>query len=346
MDRPTLNPMLHPGDAPPKPPKPPRLRWISGLFSLVNRVLTFDILRGRPSQVKIEDAPWIIRFIRGLFYRALFAPLVIVILAAALVYTGTHPPKPPQAIDPMSQGIYYDPVNYTSDDGTPLEGWLIPTLDEKVVIEQRDELIRKKRPAVVLVHDFGATRTQMLPLVRPIHNAGYVVLVVSLRGSANAGPGAVGSTFGLRESVDLEGAIDMLRRRPDIDPARIILLGYGTGANAALLAAEEDGNVAGLILDHPVRDVEILVHRHFTPPQPYLQWIAPICKWTFELSYQVDAEDLDFDRHQSTLKRFPTLMIEDAMPNCFEKPSQRKAIEFVNRTIGDKAATAGVELGR
>lgn len=349
MNRPVLNPMLLDGEKPPVP-RPSLLRRGLRFFRIFGgfySVLTFDILRGKPARVKIEDAPWVLRLVRTVFYRALFAPIFIVALAVALVWIGTHPPKPPLSIDPLSQGIYYDPVNYVTDDDIALEGWLVPTLDERVVLLQKENLIRQKRPAVVLVHDYGATRTQMVPLIRPFHTAGYVVLVVSVRGSDVNSPTAPGTTFGLRESGDIAAALDLLRRRPEIDPNRIILLGVGTGGNAALIAAEKDPSIAGLVLDHPIRDVQILVKRHFTPQNPYLDWIGPICKWTFELSYQVDAEDLDFERHEQTLKRVPALMLEESSPTCFTKAGLRRAAAFVDKIIGDKTpATAGTDLNR
>jgi len=38
------------------------------------------------------------------------------------------------------------------------------------------------------------------------------------------------------------------------------------------------------------------------PKREWLKWIRPLCKWTFELSYEVDGEDLDVRRWSKDLK--------------------------------------------
>ena len=86
---------------------------------------------------------------------------------------------------PLIAELWLDPwrLRFLADDGTRLEAWLVPVIDAKRVIAEKEAVIRRKSPAAVLVHDFGATREQMLSLVHPLHDAGFVVLVLSLRGS-------------------------------------------------------------------------------------------------------------------------------------------------------------------
>ena len=69
------------------------------------------------------------------------------------------------------------------------------------MLELKNKVYRGKQPAVLLVHDFNATPSQMVPLVAPLHEQGYEVMVVGLRG---VGRGRVAAqTFGLNESVDV-----------------------------------------------------------------------------------------------------------------------------------------------
>ena len=108
----------------------------------------------------------------------------------------------------------------------------------------------------------------MLPLMRPLHNAGFVVLAVSLRGCGESGPAAV--TFGLNEAQDVQAAVEMLRRRPFVDGNHIGLIGIGTGATACLLAADRDASLHALVLDHPLHNFDEAVAHHLAPEQSYL----------------------------------------------------------------------------
>jgi acetyl esterase/lipase len=245
------------------------------------------------------------RFIRGLLYRLAFVPLLIALAVSGMIYAGSHPFPPPSDLDPTCQGIYYDAATLVTDDGVRLDAWLVPVVDATLVLSQKEEVLRHKQPAVVLVHDFGNRRQQMLPLVRPLHQAGFVVLVIGLRGGSGAG-----STFGLREALDIKAGVEMLRRRPFVDPARIAVVGIGSGASAALLAAKDDPTLAALVLDHPARDASAVVEQHLVPHHPALAWMSPLCKWGFEIAYRVDADDLNLSRFSSVMHSRPVLLLD------------------------------------
>jgi alpha-beta hydrolase superfamily lysophospholipase len=161
----------------------------------------------------------------------------------------------------------------------------------------------------VLAHDDESNRSEMLPLVQPLHDAGFVVLVAGLRTS---GATNVGGTFGLREGADIQAAVELLRRRPGVDPARIAVVGIGTGANAAILAAEADPTIAALVLDRPTRNAGRLMIERLVPPKPWLAWLTPLCRWGFELAYGVDAGDLGLDRHHALLTSRPVLVFDES----------------------------------
>ncbi len=314
--------------------------------SLISRILLADLCFWKAShQLQIEDGSPLARMARGLLYRVLFVPLALVGVVGVLVYLGTHPPRVVSVQDPLSQGIYYDPVNFVTEDGVRLDGWLVPLLDARKVLEKKDQALRMRSPAVILVHDYGGSRSQMLPLIQPLHEAGYVVLAISLRGSG--GLGSAGCTFGLRERADVQAAVEVLRRHPGVDGNRIAILGLGTGANAALMAAEHDSKVAALILDHAVVRVDELISDRLSPPQSWLQWMRPICKWTFELAYRVDAEDLDIKRRSAALTSCPILMFDSAaVPTQSFRPSGVREIrDFLGRHVPPTGEnTAAIEV--
>ena len=138
----------------------------------------------------------------------MFLPVLPLLAAITLVYAGTHPAPPPALSDPSSQGLYYDPVSIISQDGTRLSGWLVPAIDAHRVATQREAALSERRPALVLVHDFGQSPQQMLPLLGPLHDEGYVLLAVCLRGDGI--DHTVGQTFGVSESLDVKAAVELL----------------------------------------------------------------------------------------------------------------------------------------
>jgi pimeloyl-ACP methyl ester carboxylesterase len=226
-------------------------------------------------------------------------------------------------------GVYYDPVTFLSGDGTRLEGWIVPVLDARKVVEQKEAALARKEPAVVLVHDFGRSRQQMLPLIRPLHDAGFVVLAINLRGSGASDIAC--QTFGLKEASDVEAAVELLRRRTYIDPGRVGVIGIGTGANAALIAAQRDPNVAAVVLQDPITQSAEALDHHLGATQPWLRWLDPLCKCSFEISCGVDLDELNISRYHPMMIIRPVLLMDTQMNSArvFNRRGQAMVCDFL-----------------
>jgi pimeloyl-ACP methyl ester carboxylesterase len=313
MQRPIMNPtFFEAGDAAPAPRPRPLLRMARILLRLMRaftRLLFMDpVARLRHRGLKIEDGTTASRIVRGIMYRMAFIPILLALTIALVVYTATHPPQVPSDFDPTSAGIYYDEVTFRTSDGVRLSGWLVPVLDAQRVLRERDELLRQRSPAVVLVHDYASRRQQMLPLVRPLHEAGFVVMVVSLRGCGTSQPTA--QTFGLREALDVKAAVETLRRRSFVDPSKIALVGVGTGATAAIIAAAEDPAVVAVVADSPMPDADAVLTRYVGPQQELLRWMRPLCRWAFEIGFHLDADQLRLANYDELLQSERALLID------------------------------------
>lgn len=314
MQRPVMNPMFmeeNDGTAVPGS-KQKKRRWLHFLKSwmlrglkLAWRLLFTNLFKLDRARLRVEDGTPTQRFIRGLLYRLAFVPIILALFVTTLIFAVTHPPRNVADADPLVQGVYYDPVNFLSEDGTRLEGWLVPVYDAKRVLEEKERALHRKHPAMVLVHDYTGTRQQMLPLVPQLHEAGMVVLVVGLRGTGPSGGSA--QTFGLKEAMDVRAAVDMLRRRSYVDPSRVSVMGIGAGANAAVIAAEQDGNIAALILDRPIESFEAAITSRLGDDRKWVDVLMPLFKWTFEAMYHVDADDLDVGQFAAVTSSRPTL---------------------------------------
>lgn len=313
MQRPVMNPMfMEEKDAAAAGKKKPRARWYRVAWTwllwglkLAWRLMCTRLIKRNQARLRIEDGTPVQRIIRAVLYRLAFVPVVLVLFVTALVFAVTHPPRAAAEGDPLVAGIYYDPVNFLSEDGTRLEGWLVPVYDAKRVLEEKERALHRKHPAIVLVHDYTGTRQQMLPLVPRLHEAGMVVLVVGLRGT---GPSSgSGQTFGLKEAQDVRAAVEMLRRRTYVDPKRVSVMGTGSGANAAVMAAREDAAIASLILDRPIESFEGAMASRLGQDRPWVGALMPLFKWTFEAMYHVDADDLNIASYAAVTASRPTL---------------------------------------
>lgn len=270
---------------------------------------TWGILLWRPVVLvsrPVDPSPLWVRVVRGTIYRLSIIPFLIAILVAAFVWTGSHPAEPPVGSDPTALGLHYDPITILSGDGVRLEGWIVPVLDARVVLQERDRALNRSYGAVVLVHDQGMSPAQMLPLVRPLHDAGLVVLAIGLRGTGTYDPAA--QTFGLRESGDVIAAVEMLRRRQYIDPHHIGVMGIGTGATAALLSLEQDSQITTVVLDALPTDTDAIL-RKIGPKNNLLGFLRPLCQKVFEAAYDVDLEDVVLSGHSDSLKGHPVLIL-------------------------------------
>ena len=322
MERPILNPMLAVIEEPDAPePAPPvgrvgrffgAVRFVFGRSWRVARwfvrcLLSKPLARRRPT-FRNEDGSVVGRLCKAVAYRLLFLPLLTAITASAFVFSGTHPKPKPIELDPSSSGLYYDPVAFASSDGTHLEAWIVPVVNAKEVLAKKEKALRAKHPAVLLVHDFGKSQQQMLPLLAPLQEDGIVTMTLGLRGSY---PGVrVGQTFGLRESEDVSAAVALLRNRPFVDPERIAILGIGTGATAAVRAAAKDSNIQLLVLLSPPTDACDVLARRVGPQRVGLQWMQPFCKWAFELGYSVDADEISLERYARVMENRTALLLD------------------------------------
>src|SRR5687767_815241 len=312
MIRPLMGPKFLEDEAPEGEPKqrgkfrPVRfvLRMVGLLFLTIWRVLTYDPLKRK---LRIEEGTVVTRTLRGLGYRLFFVPVAVAGIVCFVVWSATHQTNTLLEKDPGATELYYDAVTFVTSDNVRLEGALFPVLDARQVILEQEQALRKRYPAVVLVHDFGLKKDQMLPLVRPLHESGFVVLTLNLRG--NGGSGQAAQTFGLREALDVKAGVEMLRRRPFVDATRITVVGAGTGATAAMTCAKSDPAISAVVACDPVRDVDTLLEGKLAPRHEYLTWMRPLCKWTFEFAYALDIDDVNWSEFEAVRLTRPTLVL-------------------------------------
>jgi predicted acyl esterase len=90
-------------------------------------------------------------------------------------------------------------------------------------------------PGLVLVHGFGGTKDEMLPVCLLLASRGYEALAYSVRGQGNSG--GLSTIVGDRERRDLLEIIQHFRSVPDVDPDHLGVTGWSQGGIHSWMAA-------------------------------------------------------------------------------------------------------------
>jgi pimeloyl-ACP methyl ester carboxylesterase len=131
-------------------------------------------------------------------------------------------------------------------DGIRIAGWYVPAADGA----------GPTGTTVILVHGWGANKSEVLKYAVPLHATFNVVALDERDGGRS---GQADSTFGLREKLDVKAVIDWLVRTKH--PAHIAVMGNSMGGGAATLAAAEDMRIEALILDSTHAHVSNILER-------------------------------------------------------------------------------------
>ena len=168
---------------------------------------------------------------------------VWLLLGIAIRY-GYRAPRHIEQGTPQQFGLPYRRVSLSSVNGKQLFSWYLPV-----------EGSEKPVPAVVIMHGWGGNAEMMLPLARPLHAAGFAVLLVDARNHGQSDSDTFSSMP--RFAEDMASGLDWLAAQPEVDAGRIALLGHSVGAAASLLLASRRREVAAVVsiaaFAHPER---------------------------------------------------------------------------------------------
>ncbi|MFQ5878855.1 MAG: alpha/beta hydrolase [Dehalococcoidia bacterium] len=212
---------------------------------------------------------------------------------------------------PFAEGT--EEIHFQSLDGTPLAGWFISGGGPNSA-------------TVILLHGYGRSRAELLPHADYLHQADYNVLMFDFRNRGESGGDAV--TVGLKEPLDVRGAVSYLLTRSDIDPERIAVQGVSLGASAGILAMADDPRIAAIVAESAFTDLKGAISRSFEhfidlPPFPF----APATVFITERRLGADADDV---RPVDAIKRLgqrPIFIIDDLEDKRIPVDSGRRLYE-------------------
>ena len=176
--------------------------------------------------------------------RILAAILIAIVLAwlaapvaRAYALVVGHPSAVRPPVDLTVEDITFGPVE------ARLAGWLVRG--------------KPGAPAVVLAHGFKASREEMVPWARFLHDAGYNVLLFDTRACGQSGGATVG--LGAIEAQNIELAVRSAKDA--FATSRIGVLGISLSAGAAILAAADDLEISAVVADSAWTDQDLQLSR-------------------------------------------------------------------------------------
>lgn len=158
---------------------------------------------------------------------------------------GFRQPRAPILHRPDEEGLEFEVVSFPSEDGVPLEGWLVPASDSgKLIIANhprwftRSGLPSHLEPWKSLAGSTGNDfEVNFVPDYKILHDAGYNVLAYDLRNHGQSGAANGGIfTVGQFESRDVIGSISYARSREDTRGMTIGLFSRCVGGNSTMFA--------------------------------------------------------------------------------------------------------------
>jgi dienelactone hydrolase len=132
---------------------------------------------------------------------------------------------------------------------------------------------KAQMPALLLLHGNPGSAEDLEPAARNLAERGYVALALSMRGF----PGSGGQDdCGARQADDAVEALHWLARQPGVDRSRLGVLGYGQGAQVALLAAARSSLLRAVVAYSPITDVARWAQT--TAYQPARDYVTQVCQ--------------------------------------------------------------------
>jgi dipeptidyl aminopeptidase/acylaminoacyl peptidase len=212
---------------------------------------------------------------------------------------------------PADYGMPFEDVVVRTADGLWLKGWYVPS---------------RNGAGVMVQHGYKADRGEMLNEARMLQRHGYGVLISSLR--AHDGSDGERLTFGLHEMKDFEAWMQLLVARPDLDAARLGMIGNSMGATLVIQFAAADPRVKAVVANSAFSSLEDTVEtsiRFFTglPPFPF----APMIAFWAEREAGFRAGDVDAKRWIGRISPRPVFLMQGGNDSVISAESGRRLFD-------------------
>lgn len=147
---------------------------------------------------------------------------------------------------PSDVGLPWEPLELKALDGTKISAWFIRHPQAKGTL--------------LLLHGFGTCKADLLDVARAFHLTGsFHLLMIDFRGHGFSGGKFI--SFGRKELMDIQAALDFLSHEPDLQSFPIGCYGISMGGSIALLAAATYPQIRAVVSDSAYADLAQTIAR-------------------------------------------------------------------------------------
>lgn len=196
--------------------------------------------------------------------------------------------------NPARVGLEYEDVRLKSrGDNVDIAAWYIPSDENRRVIL----FVHGRNANRTAMFDEGSSEEGHLPdFALALHNAGFSVMAIDLRGHGDSGPSVW--SFGIKERNDVLGAVDWLVEK-GYRSGEIGVYGLSLGSAASIGAANEDPRITALVSDSVFADLNPLIQSQWEAesglPKIFLYptlWMVQL-RYGFDLTKAVPMNEID-----------------------------------------------------
>ncbi len=259
--------------------------------------------------------------------------LIVSALSAYIAWNVLHPEK--KDIKPFSSNIAPEYTNISipvEGKDITLSGWFFKKLDSD--------------RTVILAHDYGNNRLQFeedtINIVKKLLNKGFNVLAFDFRNSGKSG-GSL-TSMGALEKDDLTAVINYTTRTHN--SRHIVLMGFGMGATASILAGAKAENVDALILDTPYVDIDDYVNyraQKWNLPSEISEIFRYTIPQAVKILGKINSDDVNPIRALSDLAPRPVLFIHGENDASIPASNSRELYAIYLKENSDKTELWEVE---
>lgn len=239
--------------------------------------------------------------LKFLVYLLIFGAITIPLLIVCVIYTQVIVLTTPGRNRDIGAipDVSYEDVTLTTADGVTISGWYVAGTQPR---------------GIVIVHGIHANRAYLIPQAVILAEAGYHLLLIDLRGHGQSEDAIM--TFGYREALDVEAAVDYLMALPDVE--QVGALGHSLGAAAVVRAAATDQRLEALVLQSTYSSLSQAVDDSFNNFVLLPKWpFAPLVIALAEFRTGLDMGQIDSARDLATMPPRPVLIIHGKGDNVF-----------------------------
>ena len=158
---------------------------------------------------------------------------------------------------PEHLGLIYRDLDVTTPDKLKIKTWLYPAQDSLSSKEKEQAwenptkrtyklLDKRKRPTIIICNGDAANMSWMQYALAGSYIAnGYNVVTFDWRGFGESDEWKMNEDYMVYTEflTDYKSVIEMVKKQPEVDPTRIALMGWSTGAYLSMAAASQDSDI-------------------------------------------------------------------------------------------------------